>query len=413
MLVITSFAGCSSSDDGEQGTGSSEGQVTLEVWAMGNEGNRLGEMKEAFEKEHPNIKLNITAIPWDNAHDKLVTATVSQNGPDVVQLGSSWVTEFADAGALLDLTEYDKSEEYPNINSDLYFDGALESGVYEGKFYAVPWYVETRVLYYRADLLAEVGYDEPPKTHEELVDVAQKLVEKNGEGHYGIDLDINDAIYPQIFSWQNGLDLIDPETRTANFDDPIAIETMEWYANFFRNGLAATPEVQIDITQAFAEGIKPMYISGPWMISIMNDAKENTGEFEWDLAVLPSGKVGNTSYLGGAGLGITSYSKNVEEALTFINYMADPEVQVEWYKVANCLPSVISAWEAPELSDDPHLQVFREQLENAKPAPMIVEQNSINVELLNTVERIVVGGADVEEEMLKLDQYAQELLDQK
>ncbi|MBP3040370.1 sugar ABC transporter substrate-binding protein [Bacillaceae bacterium Marseille-Q3522] len=409
FLMLGILAGCSSSGSGGS---SEEGKTTLEVWAMGDEGTRLGEVVKDFEAKYPDIDLKVTAIPWDSAHDKLVTATAAKQGPDVIQLGSSWVTEFAAAGGLLDLSEYDKSDEYANINTDNYFAGALEGGTYEGKLYSVPWYVETRVLYYRPDLLAEVGYNEPPKTQEELRDVSEKLVAKNGEGHYGIDLAINDAMYPQVFSWQNGVDLIDPENRKANYDDPKAIESMEYFVNFFSEGLSAGPDVQIDITQAFAEGIKPMYISGPWMINIMNDAKAQTGEFDWSIAPLPAGNVDNTSYLGGAGLSVSSYSDNVEEALTFINYMSDPESQVKWYETANSLPAVTSAWDDPTIAENEILAVFKEQLEHAKAAPMIVEQEAINQEVLKTVENIVVGGAEVKEEMEKLDKTVQEMLDE-
>jgi multiple sugar transport system substrate-binding protein len=409
LLVLGVLGGCSSKSK----EASTDGKKTIEVWAMGDEGNRLGDVVKDFESKNPDIKLKVTAIPWDSAHDKLVTAAAAKEGPDVIQLGSSWVTEFAAAGGLLDLNEYDKSKEYPNINSDNFFAGALEGSTYEDKLYAVPWYVETRVLYYRSDLLAEVGYKEAPKTQAELKDAAEKLTKKGGEGHYGLDLAITDPMYPQVFSWQNGVDIIDVENRKANFDDPKVISSMEYYANFFEEGLSAGPDVQIDITQAFAEGIKPMYISGPWMINIMNDAKASTGDFEWKIAPLPAGEKDNTSYLGGAGFSVSAYSDNKEEALTFINYMADPEVQVNWYKTANGLPAVTTAWEDPSLADDEILSVFREQLDHASVSPMIVEQELIKQEIIKMVENVVVGGADVKSEMKKLDKTAQDILDGK
>ncbi|NYE08077.1 multiple sugar transport system substrate-binding protein [Bacillus niacini] len=409
VLVLSVLGGCSSKSEET----STDGKTTIEVWAMGDEGKRLSGVVKDFEAKNPKIKLKVTAIPWDSAHDKLVTAAAAKEGPDVIQLGSSWVTEFAAAGGLLDLSKYDKSEDYPNINSDKFFTGASEGSKYDGNLYSVPWYVETRVLYYRSDLLAQVGYKEAPKTQAELKDAAEKLVKLGGKDHYGIDLAITDPMYPQVFSWQNGVDLIDSKNRKANFNDAKAISSMEYYASFFKEGLAAGPDVQIDITQAFADGIKPMYISGPWMINIMNDAKATTGEFEWNIAPLPAGDTDNTSYLGGAGLSVSAYSDNPEEALTFINYMADPEVQVNWYKTANGLPAVTSAWEDPSLADDKILSVFREQLDHAKVPPMIVELESIKQNIIKMVEDVVVGGADVKSEMKKLEQTAQEILDGK
>lgn len=411
-LGLGVLTGCGSSDNGNA---SADGTTTLEVWAMGDEGLRLGDMVDAFEAEHPDIELNVTAIPWDQAYDNLVTANAAQSGPDVIQLGSTWVTAFGHVGGLLDLTEYFDSEDFPNINKDSFFEGALESSTYDGTLYAVPWYVETRVLYYRSDLLSEVGFDEAPQTQEELKEVATRLVELNGEGHFGLDLGIADSQMLHLFANQNGEQMVDAETRTANFSDPVLIEAMEFYASFFEEGLAAKPgQADMDITQAFAEGIRPMFISGPWMINILQDAIDQgitTDEYEWNIATLPAGSVDNTSFLGGASLAVTSYSDHVEEALTFIDFMSDPEVQVKWHEMANTLPAVISSWDDPALAENETLQVFGEQLENAKGPTMLVEHQEIENLVITALEQIVVGGADVTETFNRLNDEAQAILD--
>jgi multiple sugar transport system substrate-binding protein len=407
ILLLSVLAGCGTTKNQTAGNK----KQTIEVWAMGTEGDQLATVKKAFEAKYPNITLNITSIPWANAHDKLVTATAAKKGPDVIELGSSWVTEFAAAGGLLDLGKYNKSSNYPNIKTNNFFSAALDGSKYQGKLYAVPWYVETRVLFYRPDLLAQVGYNQPPKTQAQLMDVAKKLVQHNGKGHYGIDLDLNDSMYPQVFSWQNGLNLIDDKTDKAHFDDPKAFAAVKYYTDFFKEGLAAKPDVQIDITQAFAKGIKPMFISGPWMINIINGAEKANGNFKWAIAPLPKGKVSNTSYLGGAGFGISSYSQHVDADLKFINFMADPANQVKWYKTVNDLPAVPAAWKNPSIANDQKLAVFKKQLANAKPTPMVVASDAISQQVVKAMNDIVVGGADVKTEMKNLQQTAQQLLD--
>ena len=111
-LTLGVLSGCSSKSE----MASNNGKTTIEVWAMGDEGNRLGSMVKDFESNNPDVNVKVTAIPWDSAHDKLVTATAAKQGPDIIQLGSTWVTEFGEAGGLLDLGKYNKSQEYPNIN---------------------------------------------------------------------------------------------------------------------------------------------------------------------------------------------------------------------------------------------------------------------------------------------------------
>src|SRR5690606_22356489 len=100
------------------------------------------------------IDINLQSIPWSSAHDRLLTAVASGEGPDVVQMGSSFMAEFTDAGALADLTEYVESNDA--LASDNFYEGNINTTRIDDAYYGVPWYTETRALYYRTDLLEEV-----------------------------------------------------------------------------------------------------------------------------------------------------------------------------------------------------------------------------------------------------------------
>ncbi len=383
MLSIASILGACSSEE--------EGQTTIEVWAMGEEGNLLNQLVDQFEEEHEDIKVQVQPIPWDQAHEKLLTATASGNGPDVLQLGTTWVPEFAEAGILLDLSPY--LEEYPDFANSNYFDGAVESTEYEGKRVGVPWYVETRVLYYRTDLLAEVGYEQAPQNWDELKDVATKLTAQ-GDHVFGYDIDMNDAIVPVIFAWQNGNDFIvdgKPDVRSDAF-----AEALEFYVSFFEEGLASSSG-QIEIIQAFKEGIKPIFQSGPWMIRQINEQAPEI-EGDWSVAVLPE-KENNLSVMGGANLSIFHNSDKVDESLTFISFLNDVDTQIEWFGIANSLPSRMDAWDSPELQATEQLTVIGDQMLNTKASPQITQWDSLHNEIVRMVEKIVVGGADFDEEL--------------
>ncbi|GAF23851.1 N-acetyl-D-glucosamine ABC transport system, sugar-binding protein [Bacillus sp. JCM 19047] len=140
---------------------------------------------QQFEQQHPNVKVNLQAIPWGNIYDNLLTAVASGSGPDVVQMGTSYMADFASTGSFLSLDEY--VEDYPNLNPDHFFDGAVDSSIYNGELVAVPWYVETRVLFYRTDLLADVGFPEGPDTWEELYEASKALYDR-GDGLYAMTL---------------------------------------------------------------------------------------------------------------------------------------------------------------------------------------------------------------------------------
>src|SRR5262249_49287563 len=79
------------------------GPVTLRMWAMGREGEVVGELVRDFEREHPDIHVQVQQIPWTAAHEKLLTAHVGGSLPDVGQLGNSWISEFGTLEALAPL----------------------------------------------------------------------------------------------------------------------------------------------------------------------------------------------------------------------------------------------------------------------------------------------------------------------
>src|SRR5690606_5981857 len=126
------------------------------------EGEVVGEMIGEFERENPDIEVKVQQIPWTAAHEKLLTAHVGNASPDVAQLGNTWVPEFAAIHALEPLdTRIARSD---IIASDAYFEGIWNTNVVDDTVLGIPWYVDTRVIFYRTDILAEAGYDSVPQT---------------------------------------------------------------------------------------------------------------------------------------------------------------------------------------------------------------------------------------------------------
>lgn len=76
---------------------SSKATGDLTIWAMGNEGDLLGDFVKGFKKENPDVKVKVTAIPWSSAHDKLQTAIAAGNGPDLAQMGTTWMADFSNS----------------------------------------------------------------------------------------------------------------------------------------------------------------------------------------------------------------------------------------------------------------------------------------------------------------------------
>ena len=179
-VVMTALAlvlvACGRSNDGGGASGAaslapavSTGPVSgdLTVWAMGTEGEKLGVLAKDFMAENPDVKVKVTAVPWDAAHDKITTAIAGDTTPDVSLIGTTWMGEFAKTGAL-DATP-------ANLDPKSFFEGAFNTSVVDGTSYGVPWYVETRLIYYRTDLAEKAGFTAAPK---EL-----GRAEEDGPGH--------------------------------------------------------------------------------------------------------------------------------------------------------------------------------------------------------------------------------------
>ncbi|MEO8802032.1 MAG: extracellular solute-binding protein, partial [Rudaea sp.] len=130
--------------------------ITLKFWTIGREGEVVTQMLPAFERAHPGVHVVVQQIPLTAAHEKLLTAFAGDALPDIGQLGNTWIPEFATLGALEPLQPYANAS--PVVHAGDYFAGIWDTNIIDGKLYGVPWYVDTRLLFYRTDLLAAAGF---------------------------------------------------------------------------------------------------------------------------------------------------------------------------------------------------------------------------------------------------------------
>ena len=409
LLTVSLFAGCGKKNDDKTPSGDNSNptdvgteKVTLNIWGMGEEAKLLSQIEPEFEKANPDIDMVVQAIPWGQAHDKLLMAVASKKGPDVVQLGTTWIPEFAEAGILKDLTPY--IETYPNLDPKNYFESSVGTTKFDGKYIGIPWYVDTRALFYRTDLLGEVGYEEGPSTWEELKDASTKLAAR-GDGQYGISFDLNDQVFSIPYAWQNGSEII--KDGKPLFNQPEFVETIKYLNSFFQEGLTPVQD-DMDAIQAFKNGSRPMFVSGSWMINMVKDqAPEIDGK--WAVRTVPA-KENNLSSVGGSNLVVFNYTKNEEAAMKFINYMSEVETQVKWFEIAKCLPARTEAWENEELANDEFFSAFGEQVKSSKIVPFIPEWEAIAMEVKSSLEEISIGGADIEPTLEELNKTVEKML---
>jgi len=393
LTATMSLAACGRSTDkaatptdkaGSISSGKATG--TLTVWAMGGEGDKLPALAKEFEAENPGVKINVTGIPFDDAHDKLATAITAAKTPDISQIGTTWMGEFATQA--LDPTP-------ASIDKSTFFEGAQKTTEVGGTSYGVPWYVETRLVYYRKDLAAKAGITSMPTDWAGLKAMAKAMQTKAG-AKWGIDLQAGgqgswQSILP--FAWSNGAEVASADQKKYTFDTPQTAEAVKYYQSYFTDKIAAKELPKDSRAPSFVNGSVPMFISGPWEMGGIDKLGGPGFKDKYGVLEMPKQKTA-TSFVGGSDLAVFKSSKNRDSAWKFVQWLSDPKTQVKFFALSTDLPSVKSAWTDPSLTSDAKLAVFGKQLEDAKAPPATATWEQVASEFDSAMEKVCKAALD-------------------
>lgn len=406
--AVLALAGCGRDDDSgaggeEQSDAISDGKATgtIEVWAMGTEGDKLGDFAAAFEDANPDADVEVTAVPWESAHDKLANAITAGETPDVSLIGTTWMGEFAEAGGLMPTPE-------GLVEETDFFPGAWESTMVGGTSYGVPWYVETRVLYYRTDLAKKAGWTQAPQTWEELKQFASDLETKGG-AEYGISLQPGQTGSWQTmlpFAWSDGASLTNDDGTEYTIDSPEMAEALEYYTSFFSEGLSEDRVLDPGESESgFADGVYGSFISGPWHTALVEDAGLKPDQYA--VAPLPGKESApGTSFVGGGDLAVFQDSENPDGAWKFVRWLSEPETQQAFYEEVGDLPAVQAAWETGTLAEDPKLKIFGEQLASAQSPPSVPTWEQVAAAIDSVIEQAALGKIKPDEAVTQMQSEA-------
>ena len=197
------------------GCGDATAPTTVRFWAMGFEGDVVAELMTDFERDHPGIRVDVQRLPWTSAHEKLLTAFVGDVTPDVAQLGNTWLPELATLGALAPLDAAVTAS--AGVRTPDYFSGIWATNLQDGVLYGVPWYVDTRLVFYRRDLFADAGFATPPVTWSAWLDAMRAIKARAGAGHYAILLPLNEFEQLLALVLQGDDPLLRDHDRWGNF----------------------------------------------------------------------------------------------------------------------------------------------------------------------------------------------------
>ncbi|WP_408008499.1 ABC transporter substrate-binding protein [Pseudalkalibacillus sp. A8] len=351
MLIVTALliSGCKSAE-----TTKDDKQVEIEFWTMQLSptfDDYINGVISDFEEENPDIKVKWVDVPWADMEKKILAAVASETAPDVANLNPQFASKLAELDALVNMDEMVDEEK-----QNEFFEGVWKSNTFNDKTFGIPWYLSSQVTMYNTEIFKEAGLDpdSPPKTFDELKDVAKTIKEETGKYAFFPPLDASHLLETLVMM---DVDLTNEDMTKAAFNTPEGVKAFEFFVDLYQNDLIPREVLTeghgkaIDMYQA---GQLAILASGP---QFLNKVEENAPDILKATKSGPqitgaSGKK-NTAAMN---LVVPKQSEHQEEAVKFSLFITNAENQVEFDKIVPILPSIESALEDPyfnELPEDP------------------------------------------------------------
>lgn len=370
-LLLTAFfaGGCTPAGrDKERGT-----VIVFKHGKIAGDPMQFREILDRFERENPGIRVKDETLPasTDEQHQFYVINLEGKSADfDLLSMDVIWVPEFARAGWLRDLSHL-----LPGKEREDFFPGPMKAVTYQDKIYAIPWYIDAGLLYYRKDLLDKYGFT-PPETWRELVRIARHVSEREpgvygfiwqGKQYEGLICNVLE------YFWSNGGDILEDGKSVINSPENVeALRFMRALITEYR----VTPPL---VTTAIEEPTRHIFGSGRAVF--MRNWPYACNIFEREGSPV-RGKVGvsplpafpgkdSASTLGGWQIGINSYSKDPEAAERLLRFLTSPEIQKRPALTIGYKPLRMSLYKDPELiREQPFVANLHDVFMKARPRPV-------------------------------------------
>ncbi|WP_139325079.1 ABC transporter substrate-binding protein [[Limnothrix rosea] IAM M-220] len=340
-VSVMAIAGCGSSPQ-TNSAGSSDAPE-VEFWTMQLQPKfteYFNTLISEFEAGQSGLSVRWVDVPWSAMESKVLTAVSAKTAPDVVNLNPNFASQLASKNAWLNLDTVLTQE-----MRDRYLPKIWEANQIDGQTFGVPWYLTTRISFYNQDLFEQAGITAPPKTYEELAEVAAEV--KANTGKYAffatfVPGDSNEVLESMV---QMGVTFTGEDGKAA-FNTPAGIAAFRYWVDLYEQDLLP-PEV---LTQGHQHGIE-LYQAGE--TAIVNTSPEFIKTIQQNAPSIAAVSMPSDQITGSTGkknvavmnLVIPKDSPDQEAALEFALFVTNTENQLEFAKSANVLPSTVDAVE--------------------------------------------------------------------
>ncbi|GLV48414.1 sugar ABC transporter substrate-binding protein [Thermus sp. LT1-2-5] len=369
-------------------------QRTLEVWIMPNSGQPAEDFKALvapFERAN-NVEVKVTVLDWGVAWTRITAAATSGVGPDITQLGTTWVGAISAMGVLEPLDDVLQAlggrEAYlPAVWNTTRLAGSARAT-------ALPWFSELRAFYYRTDALRAAGVN-PSQMFANWQNfeaglarlAASSFTDPETKGRLAPlctpgknSWDVLHNAAPWI--WGAGGDIVrQAQGRWQSaLSTPESLQGLYFFLSLAQKGYVPAESLEKNTAQIeadFQAGKCAVFASGPWMIQRAQVPEARGGFAErvaaknMGVAPYPAGPKGRYTFFGGSNLALFSFSKNKELAKELLKYLGSPEAQVSYARMSGMLPALRTAWNAPEVQGNPLMRVFVQAAQFGRTYPTL------------------------------------------
>jgi multiple sugar transport system substrate-binding protein len=350
-----------------------------------------------FEARHPGVRVQSESIPWsaDEQHQfYVVNLEGGSPGIDVLMLDVIWVSEFAQAGWLLDLTT-----RVPASELAAHFPAAIEAGKHDGRVWAIPWLMNVGVLFYRKDLLGKYGL-QPPATYAELLEQVQRI--KAGEADPRLDGLLwqgkqYEGMVVNVLEhlWANGTDVLGPSG--AVFPEPDrAEEALAFLRALIVNGVSPrwTTAADEELTRRpFQDGRAIFLRNWPYCMDLF-EQPGSAVRGKVGIAPLPRHAHGARGFgsSGGAHIGVYRHTRHADAAVALARFLASDVGERTLVTSAPVSPSRTALYHDPlVVRDHPAFPAIQSLALAARPRPVTPFYLMISTMLQPELSAALVG----------------------
>lgn len=392
VAVASAVAGCS----GEGGDGGAASALTY--WAS-QQSPSVQQDKAILEPElrtftqQTGVKVNLEVIPFTDLLNKILTATTSGRGPDVVNIGNTWTPSLQASGALV---SWDQAKLREVGGAARFQPAALSTaGTAGDPPVALPLYNKVYQLYYNKKLFSKAGVTAPPKTWEEFVATGKRLTrDTNGDGRpdqWGLALrgqaSTNAAHYAFILGSARGAQYF--SRGNPSFDSPAAVQGIEQYLSWMgRDGIVNPSDAEnadwAKVYQEFADGKAAMML-----VQTLGRTLDEYKLTRDDYGVAPMPRLATGvkdvgSFVGGTNIAILKSSERTDDSVKLIKFLTSAKEQIVLNRAYGTIPAVTDASDAA--FDTEEMKIARQTIaERAIPMPLDAKETQFESLIGNDV----------------------------